>query len=195
MTPELKTFLVKAGVWLLGGGGALVAIWLLVGAIITAVQLKQPDRVSVPAAAAPEVKRAPTKLVTPKKPIKVFAGDTPARLKLPADVLANPAENVIAATQVRGSDRPQTVTTTINTETGESRSFVKQDPLPWLAIETRGMAQLAYGFKFQNGQATQVTRLGVGYDAVRIKALTAGVQGTVDSDGATFVGVGVAYRW
>jgi hypothetical protein len=191
MNAILKKFLIWAGTTT----GILVLIGVLIWGIITAIQLKQPSPVSVPATPAPELKRAPTKLVTPKKPIKVFTGETSAKLKLPADVIANPAENVIAATQVRGSDRPQTVTTTLNTDTGESRSFVKQDPLPWLAIETHGEVRLSYGYKYNRGVVDRVTRLGIGYDVLRVKALTAGVTGTVDSDGVVFAGVGVAYRF
>ena len=194
MNDDLRDFLIKAAVWMTGGAGFLTAVWFLVIALIAAVQVKQPPPVSVPAVAAPEVKRAPTvRVAVPSA--RVYAPATKADLKLPADALANPNEHVTAAVRVPGSDRPSTVTTTINTETGETRSFVKADPLPWFALEPRGEVRLSLGYKHRNGRFEQVVRLGVGYDIVRIKALTAGVVGTVDSDGSSFVGIGVAYRF
>ena len=100
------------------------------------------------------------------------------------------------ASRVPSSPRPQTVTTVIDTATGESQSFVKVDPYPWFAIEARGMAQLAVGYRFdRDGLPRQIVRLGAGYDLVRVKALTIGAVGTVDSDGQTFIGAAVTYRW
>ena len=40
-----------------------------------------------------------------------------------------------------------------------------------------------------------VQRVAVGYDVVRVKALTAGVLATLDTDRDTFVGVGISHRW
>lgn len=192
MNPYLRTFIVLVGGFATVGGLALAFTW----AFMAIIAYRPPSEVSTPAVAVPEVKRAPTARVAVKQPVKVYAGDTKARLRLPADVLANPAEHVTAATRVQASERPQTVTTTINTETGESRSFAKTDPYPWFAVETRGEVRLAVGYKHEpNGQLQQVTRLAVGYDVVRIRALTAGVVGSIDSDGSQFIGVGVAYRF
>lgn len=186
-----KTFIA----WLSGFATVGALVLGFVWAFMVIIAYRPPSEVSVPAKDAPEVKRAPTATVQPKKGVKVFAGDTKAKLKLPPDALSNPAEHVISATRVPGSDRPQTITTTVNTDTGESRSFVKTDPYPWFAWEPRGGVRLSLGAKIRDGRVEQVVRMGVNYDALRIKALTAGVTGTVDSDGDAFVGVGVAYRW
>ena len=192
MDSRLKAFLL----WTTTGVGALVVVGALIWLLIWTIEARRPVEVSVPATPAPELKRAPTARVAIKAPVKVYTGSTKAKLKLPADAQANQFENVLAATTVKGNDRPQTVTTTINTETGESRSFVKQDPLPWFAIETRGEARLALGYRYDgSGLPKQIVRLGINYDAIRVKALTAGITGTVDSDGRTFIGIGVAYRW
>ena len=173
--------------------GTAVAVWAL---IVFLAPDKPASEVSVPATVAPEVKRAPTARKVVKAPVKVYAGDTKAKLKLPADVIAAPQEDVIASTQVRGSERPQTITTTINTETGESRSFVKSDPYPWFALEPRGEARLSVGYRYDgSGLLKQVVRLSATQDLIRVKALTLGATGTVDSDGRVFAGVGVAYKW
>ncbi len=195
MNAKLKSYLIKGGLFLLTGTGIIVGGWFALAAVIAAINAKVPVNVSVPATPAVEIRSAPTVRVS-SAPVRAYRGDAPARLKLPPEVLANPAQQVIAAAQVRATDRPQTVTTVLNTETGDAQSFVRQDPYPWLAIETRGEARLAYGYKYStNGQIARVARLGVSYDAVRIKALTAGVVATVDSDGSAFAGVSIAYRF
>jgi hypothetical protein len=175
-------------------GAAAALGWFLVVAILASVD-KSVIEVSVPATPAAEVKRAPVKRVPVKVPVKVYGGDTKARLKLPADVVKAPEKQVIAATKVDRSERPQTVTTVINTETGESSSYTRLDPYPWFALDTRGEARLALGVKTRNGRIEQVVRMGITYDVVRVKALTAGVVGTIDSDGEAFAGIGIAYRW
>lgn len=190
MSDELKLFLVKAGVWLSGGAGLLVLAWVLLGAAL----VKPPSEVSVPAVQAPEVRKAPTARV--KVPsVQVYAGDTKAKLKLPGEVTSNASEQVVAAIKTPGNDRPQTITTTINTDTGEFRSFVKTDPYPWFAVEARGEVRLSGGYKLDGATVKPIVRLGASYDVARIKALTAGAVASVDSDGDTFVGIGIAYRF
>ncbi len=156
----------------------------------------QSTEMSVPATPAPETKRAPTKRVAIAKPVKVFGDGIKPKLKLPDAVAKNVDEHVIAATQVRGSLRPQTVTTVIDEKTGESQTYVKSDPYPWLAYEGRGEIRMSYGYRFDSGVAPrQIVRLNFSYDLIRVKALTIGPTVQVDSDGRTFVGAGLAYRW
>lgn len=164
---------------------------------------KVPVDVSVPATPSPEVKRMPKKKVAVQAPVEVYDDKAKFKLKLPESVQIDPDSHVVAATQVRGSDRPQTITTVIDEKTGQSQTFVKQDPYPWLAIENRAEVRMSYGYRSTPGAGNlalpssikQVGRLSFTYDAVRIKALTAGVQAQIDTDGQAFVGAGVAYRW
>ena len=178
--------------------GALVVLVLgLAGALwYTIASRPAPGGPSIEARPAPELAHANLKSV-PVKSVKVYVGETKAKLRLPPEVVTNPDKQVVAASQVRSDPRPQTVTTVIDTKTGESSSFVKVDPYPWFAIEARGTAQLALGYRLDPGAALpkQIVRLGVGYDVVRVKALTLGLVGTLDSDGQTFAGVGITYRW
>ena len=152
---------------------------------------------SVLAEPAPVLRRAPVVPVQIKKPVKTFQGKTKANLKLPAAVVADETQQVIAATQVKANLRPQTVSTVANTETGAVESYVKTDPYPWFAIEGRGEAKIAYGYKYSHtlGVAAPVARLHLSYDVIRVKALTAGIMGTFDSDRDAFVGVGISYKW
>ena len=150
---------------------------------------------AVEVAPAPAVRRAPTARVPIKAPVVAYQGDTKAKLRLPADVQTDPTRQVIAAAQVKPDPRPQTVSTVVDTETGDVKTYVTVDPYPWLAIEARGEVKLHYGYKLRDGIPSQVVRLGIGYEVVRVKAFTAGVTATVDSDGDAFAGVGITYRW
>lgn len=152
---------------------------------------------SVVATPSPVLRRAPVVPVVIKAPVRTYQGSTKVNLKLPAAVVADPQQQVIASSQVRADLRPQTVSTVINTETGKVETFVKTDPYPWLAWEPRGEARVAYGYKFdpRRHDIKPVARLQIGYDVVRVKALTVGVTATLDSDRDAFVGLGVSYRW
>lgn len=182
---------------LIVGAGALVVAAAISYVVYDRFSTRPAGSDSVIATKAPAVKREPTKLVTIKAPVKAYQGKTKAQLKLPAAVQADGHQQVIAASQVKAGLRPQTVSTVADTETGAVSTYVKTDPYPWFAVETRGEARVAYGYKFTPAAhaLAPVVRLQVGYDVVRIKALTAGVLATLDTDGAGFVGVGMAYRW
>lgn len=177
---------------------ALVALVGLGGFIVYDKLVDRPiGSDSVLAEKSPIVRKAPTAQVPIKGKVTVYQGRTKTNLKLPATVIADEQQQVIAASQVKADLRPQTVSTVINTETGQVQTYVKTDPYPWFAIETRGVATVAYGYKFDARKHTTqpVARLQVGYDVVRVKALTAGVVATLDSDRDAFVGVGISYRW
>lgn len=182
--------------WLEG----LLAVAVLVivgGSIYDRLNTKPVGGASTPAVEAPAVRNAPRVPVSIKAPVVTLQGDSKARLKLPEAVIADKNEQVIAASQVKGDLHPQTVSTVIDTETGKVTSFTKIDPYPWFAVETRGNVGVAYGYKFRSllPEAHAVTRLQLGYDVVRVKALTVGVTATVDTDRDAFVGVGVKYQW
>ncbi len=181
-------------------GGTVLVVAIAGGGYIAYDILSKPKPVgseSVIATVAPAVRKAPTKKVVIKKPVTAFQGETKANLKLPPLVQADPNKEVIAASQVRSSVRPQTVSTVVDKETGEVTSFTKTDPYPWLAVETRGEIRMAYGYKYSHimHQSAPVGRLQVTYDVLRVKALTLGVQATVDSDSTAFAGVGISYKW
>lgn len=164
---------------------------------LAAGPLKPAGQESVPAVVAPEAKKAPTKRVAIAKPVRVYDDSTKFKLRLPEAVARDSAQHVIAATQVRAELRPQTVTTVIDEATGESKSFVKEDPYPWLAAERRAEVRMSWGYRYTPAthDVRQVGRLAFTYDALRVKALTLGATVQVDTDGQAFAGVGVAYRW
>lgn len=180
--------------------GALIA-FLLLGAVYLYLNrtppTAAPDAVAVPAAVAPQVAIIPTVRITPKQPIKVYTSPAKTRLQLPAEIVADENKSVIASSRIRADDRPQTVTTVLDTATGESKTYVKQEPLPWLAFDTRGEAGIYAGLK--NGQPT--ARLQLRQGVLQVKAVHIGgiasldqpLSGPVRAD--YFVGVGVWAQW
>jgi hypothetical protein len=181
--------------------GILAVLLLVIAVAGSAIYDRLTDRPvgseSTLATPAPAIRKAPTAKVAIKAPVTAYQGKTKAKLKLPDAVQKDDRQQVIAASQVKADPRPQTISTVVNTETGEVQQFVKTDPYPWFAIEARGMVGIAHGFKFKAAlpAAERVTRLQVAYDVVRVKALTVGIAGTVDTDRDAFVGVGVKYQW
>lgn len=155
-------------------------------------------QVAVIATPAPAVKNQPKVAVTIKKPVKVYqhSGEIKSHIKLPAAVIENPNELVLQSSIVPGNDdHPHSVTTTINAETGETQTYVKTEPLPWVAWDKRGSAGIYVGFK----NANPAVRLQVKQDFADVKAIRLGVNASIDqvSTGQTdlFVGVGASYNW
>jgi len=184
-------------------GTILVAVLLVTyGAVFYgAFKHKQPPApvgLNVVATPAPEVKKQP-KVDKPikAKTVKVYPAAVKNTIKLPEIIQDNPALDVITSNQVPADDHPQTITTLIDTETGESQTFVKRDPLPWLALDPHGEAGLYMGIK--NGEPT--ARLEVKQGLFQVKAVHFGVVGSVDQpisgvQGTDyFIGTGAWVRW
>lgn len=161
---------------------ALIAALLL--AVVVLMIQQQPEPVppvnlSVPAKPAPEVKHEP-KVSKPlkTKTVKAYRQEVKKELKLPEVVQDDPALDVIASHQVKPDDHPQTVTTLLNTETGESETYVKRDPLPWFARDDRGEVGIA--LVLHNGEP--VVRADGRQGLFQVKAVHVGAIGSVARD-------------
>ncbi len=86
-----------------------------------------------------------------------------------------------------------TVTAVLDTQTGASSLYIRNDPRPWFAPSMRAELALDYGYK--RDRDAPVFRAGARVDLLQIKALHFGLTGSVDSDSAWFVGAGIAVRW
>lgn len=142
------------------------------------------------ATTAPQIKNVPDATITPAKVI-VKAPIAKKKLKLPPEIQDDPNKHVLDAVRIKKDTHPVTVTTVIDEATGEVKTIVRREPLPWLALEQTGELRLDYGWK--GGQ--QVMRLSLREDLLQVKALHAGVNLTLDSDGDYFVGAGVGWQW
>lgn len=148
------------------------------------------------AAPAPAVKKVKKRAV-PVKQVVVYAPEAKANLKLPPAVIASDREQVTGATTVQPSEHRVTVTSVLNTETGETTTYTKPKPLPWFAVESRGEARVDVGYKLKRGipAPVQVGRLSIRHDFLQVKGFHAGVNAAIDSDSELFLGIGVGYRW
>jgi hypothetical protein len=165
-------------------GGAALVLYMV------AHTVDAPRPPQVVANTAPVVAKVGTQEISPIKVI-TFKPEAKAKTRLPRAVQADPKQHVTAATQVEPSERPQLVTTVLDEDTGESTTYVVEEPRPWLGVRNRGEVVLAYGVK----QEGTVARLHARQELLQIKALGAGVVGSIDSDGDYFVGIGASYRW
>lgn len=123
--------------------------------------------------------------------VRVFKSEAKKKVPLPVEIQNNQDLHVIASSKVPINLNPQNVTSVINEKTGEVTTFITREPLPWLRAEQTGEARIDYGWK----GARSVARLSAREDLLQVKALHAGVDATLDSDGQYFVGFGVGYRW
>lgn len=129
--------------------------------------------------------------------VQAYRPEVKERLPLPPSVVADPDKHVVSASVVRADDHPQEVVTVLDANTGEATSYVKEKPLPWLAVEGRGEFGAYYGFA-SGGQ--QVARFEVRQNVLQVKALRLQVTGGLDYNVGSgrangFAGVGVVYRW
>jgi hypothetical protein len=158
-----------------------------------------PLEVSIPARPSPEVAdKKPIKRPIKTRTVKTYPSAVKSELKLPDHVIETPSLDVIASHQVAPDRHPQTVTTVLDTDTGDTQTFVKRDPLPWIARDYHGDIGLYAGIK--NGQPT--ARLQARQGVLQVKALHLGLVGSVDhpmSGSITgtdyFVGAGVWAEW
>ena len=152
--------------------------------------------VAVVASTAPAVKKVKKRTVKVKQ-VQVYAPEAKANLKLPPVVISDETKQVTGATTVSSSERPITVTSVLDTRTGETTTYTKPEPLPWFALESRGEARIDVGYKWVRGipVPVQVGRLSVRHDFVQVKGFHVGVNASIDSDIDRFIGIGVGYRW
>lgn len=178
---------------------ACVAYWKLHAKKEVTVS-RQGSAVNVPRKATPaaSVAAAPTQKVKLEAPaLTVYADSVKPKLKLPARVVASPTQHVIAASTIAPDDHPVTVSTVIDSQTGQSETYTVEQPLPLLARESRAEVGAYVGVK--NLQPT--ARIEARYDFLQVKALHAGVLAGADVPISgmgrpdAFVGVGVTLRW
>lgn len=188
-------------IWLFGIA-LVVLICLLIGIFFNQwradVAQIAPVDVQVPATPAPEVAKAePVSKPLKTTSVKAYPASVKNALKLPQNALDNPALDVIASTQVQADKRPQTITTLLNTETGEVETYARRDPLPWIAAQPSGQAGLFY-LQRQHGQVLQ---LSAQQSLVQIKGVHVGVKGSIEQpltgpgETAWAAGVGVWVEW
>lgn len=174
---------------------AITALGLFIG--ITGVSLyfhfkpdPAPPGIHMPATPAPEIRLEETVPIIIDF-VKVYKPAVKKKLKLPPAVQSDAKQHVVASTKTPNDERPHTVTTVLDTSTGEFTSYDRAEPLPWLAVSTKTQIGLFFGLK----GGDQVIRLQGQQELLQIKAMRVGATATLDSDGETFIGVGAWARF
>jgi hypothetical protein len=151
----------------------------------------------VPVAQWAQAKEAPQlkgvvkqNLITQK--VAVYAPAAKQKLNLPANIQNDASQYVLSSSRLPKDTHPATVTTVLDESTGEVQTYIRREPLPWLAPEQTGELRIDVGYK--NGM-TRAGRLTFREDLLQVKALHAGLNASIDTDGQYFVGAGVGYRW
>lgn len=153
-----------------------------------------PVGVHVEAQPAPALAKVETEKVEVAPPITVYKPAAKKKLNLPKQISEAPNQHVVASTKVGGDDRSHTVTTVMDSSTGEFTTLDRADPLPWVAVKSRTEVGAYYGIK--GGRDT--VRIQARHEFLQMKSLHAGVQASADFSGGdvdSFVGVGVSVRW
>lgn len=154
--------------------------------------------VAIAATPAPQLDATPIEWIPVAQPIKARAPAAKRALKLPVAVQVDEAQHVLDAARVAPSEQAQTVTSVLDTATGETHTYVVAEPMPWLAVRQRGDAGAYIGLK----QGAPTLRLLARHEVVQIKGGHVGALASVDvpingsqADPDVFVGVGVSITW
>jgi len=173
----------------IGIGLAIAAV--AVGAWFATHKAASPGAAPQDATPAPAVAKTPTEPIHPKV-VQAYPAKVKQKVNLPSAMRNDPAIAVLNSSMVPPTLDGQTVTTTLNTETGQVNTMISANPSPWLAGESTGSIRLDYGMK--NG-GRKVGRLSATENLFQIKSVHLGAAGALYSDGTYFIGVGGEYRW
>ena len=179
--------------WLTLAGFAAGVIGLTIAAVVYfSFKLNPaPPGIHLPATPAKEVAKEETIPVQVAEPVQVYKPATKAKLKLPKTVVDDAAQHVVASSKTANDERQHTITTTLDTSTGQFTTYDRAEPLPWVAVNTKTQVGLFYGLK----DGEKVARLQAQQEFLQVKALHFGAVGSVDSDGSYFVGAGAWARF
>lgn len=156
--------------------------------------------VATVATQTPQIEAVPVDWIVPPKPLKTYAPKAKAAVKLPQAVQADTAAVVLQSSRVAASGRAQTVTAVLDTETGETRQYVVDEPLPWLDTTVRSDAGVYLGLK--RGEPT--IRAQARAQIAQVKELRLGALASADMplngerpgvQAEYFIGVGAWMQW
>ena len=153
------------------------------------------SRITNPSVLAPtskELKNAKTETLD-CRPVVHYQDRAKRDLSLPETVQKDPDKKVTASTKVPASDFPNTVTRVYDTGTGATDPYIRNDPRPLLAVETRYSLGAYYGTSSDADSPVWLLRGDM--ELLRIKALAVGMTGTVDTNSRTFIGIGGMIRF
>lgn len=169
-------------------GGTL--LWLGVN------QDRTPVNTAVLAATAPQVARD-NKVDTPVKTnsLQAYSNNAKQKLPIPDEAKAKTSLKAVAAVRVKADDRPNTIVTLVDADTGATTTYVNREPTPFLALDNTGEAAMYYGWRNGVGALRVDIRQALfSVKSVRIEGV-ASLDQPSGSNANTFIGLGGRVRW
>ena len=170
--------------------------WIGIGSLVLAIVVgvayfsspQESPQSTVEALPAPELKKVP-KVDISVDTIKVFDFTAKTKLKLPASVVNSKSKHVVASSKVKPSERPHTITTVIDTNTGDFTTYERADPIPWVSRNTTTHVGAYYGLK----DGDQIIRVQLTQELLQLKRLHLEAVASTDFGAGktdTFIGIG-----
>lgn len=133
---------------------------------------------------------------TPPAPIEVrvvyvYPKAVKEKLDLPPAVQAQDSKQVTATGKLDAEERPYTLTSVLDTETGKSEIFARPDQQPLFGITKTGEVGVNYGISDEGAK----WRLSAKQDFLRIGAARIGIAGNLDQGGDWFAGIQTRMEW
>lgn len=178
------------------GVGALLGV--LVSIALGALYLHfkpvtAPVGVHIEAPASPVV-RGVGKEAVQSVPLRAYKPAAKKKLDLPATIQADQDKHVVSSVKTPNDERKHTITTIVDSQTGEFTTYDRVEPLPWIGVTTKSEVGAYLGLK--NGQPA--IRVEGRQEVLQIKSVRIGAIGSVDvtqSGVDKFVGIGAWVRW
>lgn len=167
----------------IGAALAAIAIWF--------ASIRHEAVPAAPARQSPALAAIATVEVRPKQ-VTAYAPGAKAKLRLPSSMVQNDAVVVLDSSKLPESDHTQTVTTVLDVDSGTPSTLVSVDPYPLLQFESHKAVGFSYGMT-NGGNWLGLTTFSD--DLIQVKAVHFGVNGSIDTNGMVFVGVGASYVW
>ncbi|MHB1097951.1 MAG: hypothetical protein ACYCZR_00220 [Burkholderiales bacterium] len=126
--------------------------------------------------------------------IIVYKPEAKEELKLPETIKADDKKHVVASVTTPNDERQHTITTIVDSQTGEFTTYDRVEPLPWIGVTTKSEVGAYLGLK--NGQPA--VRIAGRQEVLQIKSVRIGAVASVDitqSGVDSFVGIGAWARW
>ncbi len=144
---------------------------------------------------APEIKKA-AKIPRMRVPVKeIVALDKKVAAKtmqIPEALVKDDHQQITATAAVPPYEGQTNTLVVMDTSTGESQIIARQEPLSFIAFETKKEIGVRYGITIKNGMEADVFGR---WDFLRIGSIHLGVYGEVNSLGDGKAMLSLAYRW
>ena len=136
-----------------------------------------------------ELKTVPTEVIQAK--ITIFKPEAKQKLQLPEEMIANKAVVVVSSRSIKPSERPITVTTTLDLNTNAFTTLQRVEPYPFFTLRDTKEVKIIYGLK-------GTERIGIlqgSWELAQIKGWNIAGFASIATDSEKIIGGSLSYRW